>query len=139
MAYDEAWRAVTFNADSSLAGYTGVPGVPGSVSPNYGKALYRFVKVVGKRLVGRTTGVADRNKTVGICQSKPQVTGEAATIAIRGESLVFAGGVIAAGDMVTSDATGRAVTTAVVADHLGLAVEDASGADVLTTVLLRCN
>lgn len=140
MAYDEAIRTLSFNADSSLAQYTGVPGVPGSADPNYGPAMFRFVKLVGRRQVGRSlAGSADKGKTVGVCQSKPQVVGEAATVAIRGASLVLAGGAFVAGDSITSDAQGRSVKTTVAAEELGIAIEDSSGANTLSTVLLRCN
>lgn len=140
MAYDEAIRNVTLNADSSLAQYTGVAGTPGAASPNNGPALFRFVKVVGRRQVGRSTaGSADKGKTIGVSQSKPQVVGEAVTVSIRGISVVLAGGAFVAGDSITSDATGRAVKTTVAAEELGIAIENATGADTLSSVLLRCN
>lgn len=140
MAYDEAIRTVSLNADSSLAGYTGVPGVPGSADPNYGPAMFRFVKVNGKRQVGRAgVGSTDKGKTVGVAQNKPQVVGEAVTVAIRGISMVLAGGAFVAGDSITSDSTGRSVKTVVAAEELGIAIEDSSGANTLSSVLLRCN
>ena len=36
MSYEESLRSVSFNADSSLAVYTGVPNQPGSAKPHYG-------------------------------------------------------------------------------------------------------
>ena len=100
--YDESIRSITLDADSSLAGYTGVPGLPGSASPNNGNQ-YRFVKVTG----AHQCGLADDTDTlvIGVVQNKPQVTGAAATVAIRGISLVEAGGSVNAGDGVAVDAS----------------------------------
>lgn len=140
MAYDEATRHLTLTADSTLASYTGVPGVPGSADPNYGPAFFRFVKVVGRKQVGRATvGGANSAKIIGVCYSKPQVVGEACTVVIRGASMVLAGGAFVAGDLITTDSTGRAVKSAdaTFADVLGIAIEDSSGQNTLSTVLLR--
>lgn len=111
MAYEESIRSISLAADSSLAVYTGVPGLPGSASPNAGKQ-YRFVKVTGDRQVGLVTANTDR--AVGVLQSKPQNTGMAATVAIRGVSYVVSGAgsganAITAGAAVTSDSEGRAI------------------------------
>lgn len=111
MAYEESIRSISLAADSSLAVYTGVPGLPGSASPNAGKQ-YRFVKVTGDRQVGLVTANTDR--AIGVLQSKPQNTGMAATVAIRGVSYVVSGAgsgsnAITAGAAVTSDSEGRAI------------------------------
>lgn len=134
MSYDESLKNITLNADASLATYTGVPGLPGSAAPNYG-LQYRFVKVTGARQCGLATASTDN--AVGVMQNKPQVTGQAATVGIFGVSNVTAGAAITAGALVTSDSTGRAVTTATAADVMGIALADASGANVLVPVLLR--
>jgi Uncharacterized conserved protein (DUF2190) len=136
MAYDEAIRSVTLTADSSLAGYTGAPGTPGAADPNYGLAQYRFVKITGAKQCGLSTAGADLS--VGVCQNKPQVAGQAATVAIRGISLILAGGAFDPGDELESDSNGRAVV-ATTGKVLGIAVEAAGGADQLSSVLLRCN
>lgn len=136
MAYDEAIRNITLTADASLAGYTGVAGTPGAASPHYGKAQFRFVKITGAKQAGLATAAAD--PVVGICQSKPQVTGEAATVAIRGISMVLAGGPFAAGAKIDCDASGRAVAAGAGAG-IAIAVEAATTANELTSVLLRCN
>jgi hypothetical protein len=136
MAYDEAIRNVTLTADSSLAGYTGVPGTPGAADPNYGKAQYRFVKVTGAKQCGLATAVADH--VVGVAQNKPQVAGQAVTVAIRGISQVLSGGVFIPGDLIDTDATGRAVKSGAGAG-IGIAIEASGGANQLSSVLLRCN
>lgn len=107
MAYSEALRNISLKADSSLAGYTGVPGLPGSADPNYG-FQFRFVKVTGDR----TCGLADTTSgeiVIGVIQNKPQVTDQAATVAIQGVSYVQAGGTLVAGEAVKVDTVGRAV------------------------------
>jgi len=45
----------------------------------------------------------------GVLYDKPSVAGRAAQVAISGVAKVLLGGTVAAGDEVTSDATGRAV------------------------------
>ena len=62
MAYDEAIRSISLDADSSIAVYTGVPGLPGSADPNGGKQ-YRFVKVTGAGTVGLATAAANASLT----------------------------------------------------------------------------
>jgi len=137
MAYDEAIRNITLNSDSSLSGYTGVSGTPGAANPHFGKAQYRFVKVTGARTCGLATAAADVAKIVGVAQSKPQVTGQAVTVAIRGISLVLSGGAVTAGDIVKTDATGRAIASADGTTPLGIAIESVTGANQLVSVLLR--
>lgn len=135
MAYDEAIRNVTLTADSSLAGYTGVPGTPGAADPSYGKAQYRFVKITGAKQCGLAAADVD---VVGIAQNKPQVAGQAVTVAIRGISQVLAGGAFAPGDKIDTDGTGRAVKAST-GNGIAIAVEAAGGANQLSSVLLRCN
>lgn len=134
MAFDESLRSVSLNADSSIAGYTGVPGLPGSAAPNVGKQ-YRFVKVTGETLVGLTT--AGDDVAIGVVQSKPQVEGQAATVAIRGISFVVAGEAIDAGDQVTSDNVGRAAVVGNGDSTFGVALTSASNAGELVSVLLK--
>lgn len=139
MAYDEAIRNITMKADSSLAGYTGVAGTPGAADPNYGNAQYRLVKIVGAKTVGRASAATDNVKAIGVCQSKPQVVGEAVTVAIRGITKVLAGAAFSAGDILKSDGSGRLITSSDGSTPVGIAIEDASGANVLSSMLLRVN
>jgi hypothetical protein len=134
MSYEESLRSVSLNADSSLAVYTGVPNTPGAANPNYG-FQYRFVKITAAHQVGLCTAAAD--KCVGVMQNKPQVSGQAATVGIRGISNVMAGAAVAAGASVESDATGRAVTSA--GAGIGIALAAAGAANELIPVLLRAN
>jgi hypothetical protein len=136
MAYEESLKSISLNADSSLAVYTGVPGTPGSAEPNYGKQ-YTFVKVTGAHQVGLST--ANTDNVVGVLQNKPQVEGQAATIGIFGVSNMIAGAAVAAGDKISSDATGRAVTTPGTGTPvvLGVALSASAGANQLISVLLK--
>lgn len=132
MAYEESLRSISLNADSSLAVYTGVPGMPGSPNPNYGRQ-FRFVKVTGTHQVGLSTAGAD--DSIGVMQNKPQVVGQAATVAIHGVSMVMAGDALDAGDKVESDSEGRAVTTTT-GNVVGIALAAAGQANELVPVLL---
>lgn len=135
MSYDESLRSISLNADASLAVFTGVPGTPGSASPNYG-FQYRFVKVTGVGQVGLSTAGTD--DSIGVMQSKPQVTGQAATVSIGGVTNIMAGGAVTAGTKVEADATGRAVTNST-GKAKGIALATSTGANQLIPVLLLLN
>jgi hypothetical protein len=106
--YDESIRNITLDAASGLAVYTGVPGLVGSPQPNKGHQ-YCFVYVSGAHEVDLCSH--DTAYPIGVMQNKPQVAGAAATVAIRGVTLVEAGDTIDAGEAIVIDAgdTGRAV------------------------------
>ncbi len=125
MAYEETLRNVSLDADSSLAVYTGPPGVVGSASPNSGKQ-FRFVKVTGAHQVGLSTN-ASNEQTIGVMQNKPQVVGQAVTVAIHGITMVECGGTIAAGAVIKADSNGRAVAGVAGTDK-SLAIALGSGA-----------
>lgn len=132
MATNEALYSISLAADASLGVYTGVPGQPGSAVPNSGKQ-YRFVKVTGKQQCGLATDGGDR--VVGVLQNKPQQPGAAATVGIWGVTLLTAGGAVAAGDNVESDAEGRAVKAAS-GNGNGVALSASANAGELISVLL---
>lgn len=138
MAYSELLRTITLEADASIAVYTGPPGVAGSASPNGGKQYY-FVKATGSRTTGLATAAANE-LVLGVLQNKPQYTGEAATVAVDGVTLVEAGGNITAGAGVKVNASGKAVQWVAGTDDEALCVGIAllAGANgALTSVLLR--
>lgn len=108
MAFEEALKSITLEADSTIGIYTGVPGMPGSLSPNSAKQ-FRYVKVTASKTVGLAVTTAHETP-IGVLQNKPQNVGDAATVAISGVSIVEAGGTIAAGAGVKVDSTGRPVT-----------------------------
>ena len=142
MSYDESLRSITLVADASLAVFTGVSGIGAGGGPstasNAGK-IYRFVKVTGTKQAG--LAVADTDTVVGVMQSKPQQTGAAATIGIRGVSNVISGAstgvdAIAAGNKVTSDDEGRAIKAGVDSIVYGVALAPSSASGELIPVLL---
>jgi hypothetical protein len=106
--YDESIRNITLDAAADLAVYTGVPGLAGSPQPNKGHQ-YCFVYVSGAHEVDLCHH--DTAYPIGVMQNKPQVTGAAVTVAIRGVTLVEAGDTIDAGEAIVIDAgdTGRGV------------------------------
>lgn len=138
MAYEESLRSISLDADSSLATYTGVPGALGSAAPNWGFA-FRFVKLVGAHQVGLAVTTANE-VVIGVMQNKPQVTGQAATVAIAGVSMVQSGAAVTAGNAVKVDTTGRAVAATLPTDIavvVGIAVGTVTAADKLVPVLLK--
>ena len=135
MAYAEALRTITLDADSSIGVFTGPPGYPGSADPNNGKQ-YCFVKITGRHQAGLCTN-ATNELCEGVLQNKPQHTGEAATVARSGVSLIQLGATLADGVAVKSSATGTAVAATLGTDTvLGvLTIGGASGS--LGSVSLR--
>lgn len=131
MAYEESLRSITLNADSSLAVWTGVPGQPGSASPNGGKQ-YHFVTVTGAHQVGLSD---DSSGAIGVLQNKPQNEGNAATVAIRGVSKVVSDVAITAGDAIKVSADGQAAKTGT-GPTVGIALSTTANAGELVSVLL---
>jgi len=135
MSFEESLRNVSLLADASVAGYTGVPGLPGSANPNGGD-LYKLVKITGKHTVGLCT--ADTDLCIGVLQNKPQVTGQAATVAIRGISNVIAGvNNLTAGTEVTSDASGRVVAATTGDKVAGVVLAGSTAVDEMIPMLIQ--
>ena len=138
MSYDESIRSITLEADATVALYTGVPGLPGSASPNGGKQ-YHWVKLSGAHKVGLATTGDGPQDVVGVVQNKPQVTGAATTVAIRGVSRCLVGnGGVAAGDFVKIDGNGQTVKATLpgdAADVVGQAFETASAGTIVPVLL----
>lgn len=132
MAFEDLLKSISLSADASIAAYTGVPGLPGSAAPNTGNQ-YRFVKVTDAQTAGLCVA---GDGAIGVVQNKPQVVGQAATVAIFGVSLVVAGEAIAAGDLITSDAAGKAAVVGAGDATNGVAIT-AGSAGELVSVLLK--
>jgi hypothetical protein len=130
MSYDEKIQSISLDADSSIGIYTGVPGQPGSASPNGGKQ-YCFIKVTGAHQVGLATAATD--VIAGILQNKPQTPGAAATVGIFGVSNVLVAAAVAAGALVAPDAAGKAVADAT--NGRWQTLKAATGANELIPVL----
>lgn len=134
--YDESLRTITLNADSTLAVFTGAPGLPGSLTgANVAGNQYRFVIVTGAHQAGLVTAVA--NKPVGVCQSKPQGAGNAATIGFSGVSRVKVSTNVVAGAVVYLAADGTGCNaSANSATAVGIALDTSTTAGALVPVLL---
>lgn len=134
--YEETLVSISLDADASIAVHTSPP-YPAGANPS--GVQYRFVKVTGDHAAGLAAGVVGEI-VVGVLQSKPQVVGQAATVAIDGIAMVEAGAAIAAGAAVGPDADGRAVTGGGHGIALYSAVAPNAGeTGELIPVLLRLN
>jgi len=72
---------------------------------------------------------------LGVLQNNP-VSGEAAVVAIGGKSKVIAGGTVAGGAIVSSDAAGKAVTSATSGHYiLGVTARGGASNNVIEVVL----
>jgi catechol 2,3-dioxygenase-like lactoylglutathione lyase family enzyme len=134
IAYDETLRSISLDADETIGFYTGVPGMRGSLDPNGGKQYY-FVDITGPHQAGLAGAGGD---AVGVLQNKPQHPGEAATVAIAGVSYVIAGGLLEAGDSVSSAADGRGIKSTGTNTALGRVIIGADDGEI-AVVLLRMN
>ena len=74
---------------------------------------YTFVAYVGGVIVGPTLGQA----CIGVLQNAP-AAGQVGSVAYTGSPMVYAGATIAAGAVISADATGRATTA--LTTHIGL-------------------
>jgi hypothetical protein len=135
MSYDETQKRISLDADASIGFRTGPPGMPGSLDPN-GGMQFHFVDILGTHICGLAGAGGD---AVGVLQNKPQHVGDASSVAIFGVSMVVAGvGGLAAGNAVSSDATGQGILTTSTNKVLGKCIE-AAGVGELAAVLLRMN
>lgn len=140
MAYEEALRSISLKADASLAVFTGVPGQPGSASPNSGNQ-YRFVKATSTAATCTLATTASNELVLGVLQNKPQYTDMAATVAISGVSKVEAGSSVSAGNAIKVDSDGQGVAATLPTDLalvVGVALAGASTGQ-LFPCLLRVN
>jgi catechol 2,3-dioxygenase-like lactoylglutathione lyase family enzyme len=135
VAYDESLKSISLDADASIAFYTGVPGMRGSLAPNGGKQ-YHFLDLTGLHQCGLVATAG--GDSIGVLQNKPQRVGEAATVGIFGVSLITAGATIAPGDNVSADANARAIKTTGTNKALGRVIIGANAGE-LAVVLLRMN
>lgn len=132
MSFQESLKKVSFQADSSIAAYTGISGMPGAASPNYG-SLYTAVKITGADTVGKASNSDAKVKVIGVTQSKPQKTSTGVAVALRlagGITNFIAGsGGVTAGDGIKLDANGHGITaTPTTDDALVIGIADQSAA-----------
>jgi hypothetical protein len=110
MARDEAVTCITLEAGADLS-----------------TKQYFFVSMSSD---GQVDPTGDGASAIGVLQNDPAAAGRAAEVAIGGRTMVSAGGTIAAGAAVASDAAGEAVTAATGDVILGTALEGASDGDI---------
>ena len=135
MAFEEGLRSITLRADASIGIYTGVPGMPGSLSPNSGKQ-FRWVKVTGTRRCGLCT-LAAHEIELGVLQNKPQEEGSDAAVGVRGVSMAESGGAYVAGVALKIDATSRLVAAANGDHFVAVSLDASTEAGVLTSVFIK--
>lgn len=76
---------------------------------NLSTKQYHFVTIAAD---GQVDPTGDGGRADGVLQNAPDAAGKAGTVGIEGVSMVVAGGAVAVGDAVASNAAGRAKTAA---------------------------
>jgi hypothetical protein len=108
------------------------------------KTLIAGAAVTGRRIVkfGATAlnavvGAAATDKLIGVSDTLGADSGEAFDVILDGIAEVTYGGTVAFGDLLTSDSTGRAITSTTAGNRIiGIAMEDGVVGDT-GSVLLR--
>lgn len=100
---------------------------------NAGKQ-FRFVKVTGLQAAGLAVG-ASNEVVAGVLQNKPQAVGAAATVGIRGVSMVMAGATFTGGEGVKTDSNGEAIVAAPGAAFVGTALTAGAAGDLISVLL----
>ncbi len=109
--------------------------VPGQVaSGDLSADQHKFVKPSSTGVVLAGNG----EQAIGILQNDPDVLGASATVMSQGVSKVLSGAAFAIGAELASDVTARAVAGTTGERMLALALEAASGAGELVSVLVNC-
>jgi len=116
MAVEQALTNVSLRASGDLSAYQ-----------------FRFVKLNAS---GQVVLAGDGEWAIGVLQNKPTAAGQGATVAISGISKAVAGGTLTPGNAVASDAQGRAIRAGTGDYILGVALESATAAGQVVSVLL---
>lgn len=103
------------------------------------KTFYAGATVAANRIVKPgadntkvVVGAAATDKLIGISDNLGAASGETLDVILDGIALVKAGGNIAMGDLITSDATGQAVVTTTASNRvIGVAMEDGVSGDLV--------
>ena len=120
MSYTEQGRNITLPANADLS-----------------SSQYLFVDC---NSTGRVAVVAGNGyKAVGVLQNKPAAIDRAATVQFDGVTKVKAGAAVAKGADIMSNATGQAITATTGLVSQGTALEAATAANQLISVLLKSN
>lgn len=94
---------------------------------------YHFVKMTADNTVGVCSGATDN--PIGVLQNEP-LSGQIARVRIHGVSRVMAGGVIAYGAKVGTDANGEGIAKTVSkTEYMGICLESAGAAELATVLI----
>jgi hypothetical protein len=115
MAVQAPYEAMTFEAGEDLS-----------------DAKWHFVTLQSDGQVD-ISGAGD--SAVGVAMTNPDAAGKAVTVALWGRVKVLAGGTIAAGAQVASNAAGRAIARAGGARGLGVALKGADNNEYVEVIL----
>lgn len=107
-------------------------------TPLFALTALAVAAITSNRFVGLFTGAhaAAGVKALGVAQSGAAI-GEAVAVTVHGSEIVEAGGAIAVGGPVKSDANGKAIAQAGVGEILGYAVTAATADGQKIEVLLK--
>lgn len=102
------------------------------------KTFYAGATVAANRIVKPgadntkvVVGAAATDKLIGVSDNLGAASGETLDVILDGIALVKAGGTVAMGDLITSDATGQGVATTTASNRIiGVAMEDAVSGDL---------
>lgn len=83
---------------------------------------------------GQLSVATDGSAAVGVLQNDPSAAGRAAEVCIGGMTKVEAGGTIAAGAAVASNATGEAITAGTADVILGTAVDGGADGAIISII-----
>ena len=95
---------------------------------------YKFVAVAAD---GQVDVAGNGVAVTGVLQNKPAAAGRAAEVGISGISKVLAGGTVAAGDDVASDASGQAVVATTGENVAGIAITGGASGEIISIKLDR--
>lgn len=108
-----------------------IPGIVASADLSAAQFRFMTISATGAALNTGSGAICD-----GVLQNKPDALGKAASVASRGVSKVEAGAVVAAGALVMSNTTGKAITATTGLTVLGRALEAAAADGDLIAVSL---
>jgi len=122
MATEQAGIDITLKASTDLSSYQ-----------------YYLVELTNDRTVGICDAVTD--VILGILQNKPAAANRPAKVRVAGTSKVVAGAAVTQGALLTTNASGQAVTATSGTDTtkyvIGIALEDASAAGDIIEMLIQ--
>ena len=119
-----------------------IPGIVATFisAADYSSTPYRLVRISAADTVTRVDAPSDPNKwPIGILTDEVgAASGDPVSVQMSGIAKLEAGGTIAAGNAITTDADGKGVVTTTVADFcIGIALEAASSGEIFSVAIQR--